>query len=395
MTTSLGTPSSSEPNILSNLQNRSLPTQYNTVKHNRTNYFLWKTIIMLIIRDYKLDGYILGTKLCPPEHLPRTTSGSTVKIPNHEYEEWLSNDQLLLGWIYSTMSSEIASQLIRKSTLKELWDVAKELSCAHTRARVVYFKAELQKERKGECRWRNMKMEEYLTTMKAIVDNLTLAGNPIPISELVVQIMCGLDTEYTPIVTLLTDKELVSWIELQTNLLTYESRLEQLNAYKTEGVYANQATAYFTMSNTNNRPFSFNSSRGQNRSNYSNNGRGELDCNFMGSSSNQNPNVLMATPETIEDPSWYADTRANHHVINNPQNMQHKQDYNGKTSLIVANDSKLGISHIHNTKLATKWKDLSLNYVLCLSKVTKNLLSISRLVTDNKVNTLFNSLIVL
>lgn len=162
MTTPPGTPSSSEPHILSSLQNRSLPTQYNAIKLDRTNYLLWETMIMPIIRGHKLDGYVLGTKLCPPEFMPRTTPGSTVKIPNPEYEEWLSNDQLLLGWLYSTMSSDIASQLMRKSTSKELWDAVKELSGAHTRARVFYYKAELQKIRKG-----GMKMEEYLTTMKS------------------------------------------------------------------------------------------------------------------------------------------------------------------------------------------------------------------------------------
>ncbi|KZV37830.1 hypothetical protein F511_10860 [Dorcoceras hygrometricum] len=78
-------------------------------------------MILPIIRGHKLDGYVLGTKLCPPEFLPRTTPGSTVKIPNPEYEEWLSNDQLLLGWLYNTMSSDIASQLMRKATSKELW----------------------------------------------------------------------------------------------------------------------------------------------------------------------------------------------------------------------------------------------------------------------------------
>ncbi|KZV34405.1 hypothetical protein F511_34028, partial [Dorcoceras hygrometricum] len=221
---------------------------------------LWETMILPIIRGNKLDGYVLGTKLCPPEFLPRTTPGSTVKIPNPEYEEWLSNDQLLLGWLYSTMSSDIASQLMQKATSKELWDGAKELSGAQTRSRIVYYKAELQKTKKG-----GMKMEEYLTTMKAIADNLAMAGNPIPLPDLIVQILSGLDAEYTPIVTLLTDKISVSWIELQTNLLTYESRLEQLHTYQTDGIQANHASAHFATSSTTNRPFTSTNGRGQNR----------------------------------------------------------------------------------------------------------------------------------
>lgn len=73
-------------------------------KLDHSNYLLWETMILPIIRGDKLDGHVLGSKPCPPEFLPRTTPGSTVKIPNPEFEEWVSNHQLLLGWLYSTMS---------------------------------------------------------------------------------------------------------------------------------------------------------------------------------------------------------------------------------------------------------------------------------------------------
>lgn len=127
------------------------------------------------------------------------------------------------------------------------------------------------------------------------------------------------------------------------------------------------------MNNTRNRSFDSNNGRGQNGSNYGNKGaRGRLcgkgsrsngnklicqlcdkkghiasicwnkfDRNFIRSSINQNPNALMVTPETIEDPSWYAYTGASHHVINNPQKLQHKQDYNCKNSLIVPMEASL------------------------------------------------------
>lgn len=158
-------------------------------KLDHTNYLLWETTILPIIRGHKLDGHVFGNKPCPPEFLPRTTPGSTVKIPNPEFEEWVSNHQLLLGWLYSTMRTDIASQLMRNSTLKELWDAAKELSGAHTRSRIVYYKAELQKMREG-----GMKMEKYLTTMKSIADNLAVAGNLISQSELTIQILSGQNT---------------------------------------------------------------------------------------------------------------------------------------------------------------------------------------------------------
>ncbi|KAK0579227.1 hypothetical protein LWI29_023107 [Acer saccharum] len=163
------TPGSSEPPSLSTLQisNKTSLTQYGSIKLDRANYLLWETMILPIIKGHKLDGYVLGTKLCPPEFLPGTTPGDTMKILNPDYEEWISHDQLLLGWLYSTMNPDIASQLMKKSTSKELWDAAKELS-----------------------------------------------GSPISVSDLITQILSGLDAEYTPIVVQLSDKESLSWIEL-------------------------------------------------------------------------------------------------------------------------------------------------------------------------------------
>ncbi|KAJ0011021.1 hypothetical protein Pint_34054 [Pistacia integerrima] len=277
-----------------------------------------------------------------------------------------------------------------------------------------------------------MKMEEYLTTMKAFSDNLTLAGSPISLSDLITQILSGLDAEYTLIVVQLSDKESLSWIELQTTLLTFESRLEQLNTYQSGDINLSQATAHIAINRPENKSSNFSYGRGQSRPPNNNNSKGSrgrfhgrggisngskptcqicnkightasifwnrFDQNFMGNTStqfdqhkNQSANAFIASPETLEDPSWYADTGASHHVTNDLGNLHQKQDYSGKNFLVVGNGSKLDISHIGNLQLPTQQKDLLLNNVLCGPNITKNLLSKSQLVADNKVNVEFNS----
>lgn len=77
---------------------------------------------------------------------------------------------------------------------------------AATRAKELLYKGELQRTEKG-----SRKMEEYLAKMKSIVDNLQLAGSSISLKDLFVQILCGLDSEYTPIVTHLTYMPHMSW----------------------------------------------------------------------------------------------------------------------------------------------------------------------------------------
>lgn len=72
-------------------------------------------------------------------------------------------------------------------------------------------------------------MNEYLSKMKAISNNLLLAGSPISTNDLIIQTLSGLDIEYNPIVVQLSDKTDLTWVDVQVTLLTFESRLKQLS----------------------------------------------------------------------------------------------------------------------------------------------------------------------
>lgn len=58
-------------------------------------------------------------------------------------------------------------------------------------------------------------MEEYLNKMKQPADNLKLAGSPPSLSDLFSQILADLDSEYTPIVITLLDKQELTWIQFK------------------------------------------------------------------------------------------------------------------------------------------------------------------------------------
>ena len=75
----------------------------------------------------------------------------------------------------------------------------------------------------------SLKMEEYLTKMKNLSDKLALAGSPIAMDDHILHKLNKLDTEYNVIVVILIDKCDQTWVEAQAPLLTFESRLNQLN----------------------------------------------------------------------------------------------------------------------------------------------------------------------
>ncbi|KAF4382947.1 hypothetical protein G4B88_010118 [Cannabis sativa] len=55
-----------------------------TIKLDRTNYPYWKSQVLPTLRAYDLEGYILGTKLCPPQFVDNTIGGS---VPASSYDD--------------------------------------------------------------------------------------------------------------------------------------------------------------------------------------------------------------------------------------------------------------------------------------------------------------------
>lgn len=175
----------------------------------------------------QLEGFLTGAKSSPPEYTEKTIEGSAEVeiIVNPEFEDWFAQDQMLLGWFYSSIETYIASKLIGNSTSKLLWEGIRDLFAVKTRANIIYYKREFVKMQKG-----NLKMKEYLKFIKEIADNLALAGHPVNLEDLTSQVLAGLDSsEYNQLVCQITEKESISWVELQSQLLNYKRRLEQLN----------------------------------------------------------------------------------------------------------------------------------------------------------------------
>ncbi|XP_050908363.1 uncharacterized protein LOC127121987 [Lathyrus oleraceus] len=143
-----------------------------SVKLDRDNYPLWKSLVISIVKGCMLDGHMLWTKECPKKFIASTDSS---KKSNPAFEDWQAHDSQLLGWLMNSMTTEMETQLLHCETSKQLWDEAQSLAGAHTRSRVTYLKSEFHRIRKGE-----MKMEEYLVKMKNLADKLKLAGNPFP-----------------------------------------------------------------------------------------------------------------------------------------------------------------------------------------------------------------------
>ncbi|KAL5546518.1 hypothetical protein UlMin_006205 [Ulmus minor] len=190
-------------------------SQTPSVKLDSENYLLWQNMLLPILRGYNLEGLILGTMPCPSATTTVvSTGGTTTTLPNPEYELWMSKDQLVLGWLYNSIQPKVASRVMGHKTSMSLWEAIKN-----------YF------------------------------------GKPVESSDLITQVLAGLDEEYTPIVVQLTSKDPITWEELQSTLMTYESRMEQLNAARLSLAAANTSQASANFANRSSSPSTGNRSQ--------------------------------------------------------------------------------------------------------------------------------------
>ncbi|KAH9647737.1 retrovirus-related pol polyprotein from transposon RE1 [Citrus sinensis] len=113
--------------------------------------------------------------------------------------------------------------------------------------------------------------------------------------------------------------------------------------------------------------------------------------NNLGQSSASSSSAMSSSLlEYIEDPSWYIDSGATNHITNDLGKLLDSQAYTGTEKLFVGDGNALAITHIGSVVLNTSnSQSLFLNHVLHVPFITKNLLSISKLLDDNPVTVEF------
>ena len=107
--------------------------------------------------------------------------------------------------------------------------------------------------------------------------------------------------------------------------------------------------------------------------------------------------AYVANFKSFANDGWYLDSGATHHLTNNMENLHFKEDYKGTDQLIIENGQGLSISHISHAFLSfraskhpyTHASTIALKDMLLVPTITKNLLSISKLTSDNSLSVEF------
>lgn len=124
-------------------------TQMMPVKLDKDNLLLWQIMILSIILGHNLEGHIPGTKVCPLEfigtQITRDVEVSIEMTKNPQYNQLMSTDQLLMGWIHSLMTLGIAMKVMGSNNSNELWTAVNEGCNIQNGSRIAFLTSELQK----------------------------------------------------------------------------------------------------------------------------------------------------------------------------------------------------------------------------------------------------------
>ena len=105
-------------------------------------------MILPIFKRCKLDGSLSSKTPCPPKFISSNaqpsrsatkdaneiTQGASsssfavmgLMAVNPQFEQWVTTDLLLLGWLYNSMTPDVVIQLMYFTNAKDLWEATKD-----------------------------------------------------------------------------------------------------------------------------------------------------------------------------------------------------------------------------------------------------------------------------
>ncbi|KAH9801545.1 retrovirus-related pol polyprotein from transposon RE1 [Citrus sinensis] len=393
---------------------------------------------------------------------------------NPEFTTWRSQDQVLLGWLLSSMSEGIITLVFKLETSLGVWKAIEVQFGSQSKSRLLHLRYMMNSTRKDD-----MKITDYFIKMKNIADNMAAAGSALSSDDLILHVLSGLGPDYNSVATYITGQVRVGKMnvnEAYAMLLTQEARIEQqsqmlagvdmknnfeANYAQNRGVKKNNMSGgrgfggygyghssgignggYYkgnfdtdsagagTSFNNQFKGYQSGNQRGGGGGNWNNNtGVGNFNngkpinpkpqwntskptcqiclrpghtanvCwkleDFMASGAYRPPPnrgqkaAYLANMDAPADTNWYLDSGATHHLTNDVSNMHMAEPFAGTSKLVIGNGVGLCITHTGCAVLRMQSSvndfELKLNNIILVPKITKNLISISKLTRDNDV----------
>lgn len=154
------------------------PMKY--VQLDKRNYYSWEAQFSAMLRGFQLFDYVLGkVELSSPSSIQQ--------------------DQLILRWKLTGISTTILPQVALRKTSAEVWDGLRRLYASGTQTRQLHIRLQLQSIRK-----RGLSMDEYIAKISILKNALASTGEGLKDSEIILITLGGLGNEFESFVTAIT-----------------------------------------------------------------------------------------------------------------------------------------------------------------------------------------------
>ncbi|CAH9114541.1 unnamed protein product [Cuscuta europaea] len=188
------------------------------IKLTQSNYPVWKSQVYAALIGLGLEEYVDGTITIPSQFLDPAKSR-----PNPCFTVWFHQDKTILSALLGSCSDAIQPVISSAATARQAWDRLSLTYASSSRGRIISLKTTLARTTKG-----TRSITAYLTEIQAIADALALAQNLVSDEDLVINILNGLGSEYSEIISVIRVRQTALPIaELQDILLEHESRIQE------------------------------------------------------------------------------------------------------------------------------------------------------------------------
>ncbi|KAI3494498.1 hypothetical protein L1887_40746 [Cichorium endivia] len=371
-----------------------LNTVLHLITHRLTssNYLLWKNQLLPLLAYQNLLDHVDGSADAPPSEIVSDAKPT----PNPAYSAWLSADQRAVILLQASISEEASSEIVGLPSARLIWSALEAAYNNSSSERIQNLRDQLRLLSKGTT-----SVTDFGRKFKSLCDQLSAIGHPVDESEKVHWFLCGLGPTFETFSTAIRASRTPHNLrDLIAQAEGHELFFRSIHGSATPPVAFTAQT----------RPSNPNRGRGG-RSYGGGRGRGRRPprcqlCRDEGHYASVCPRLATYAnyaPGSDADlakafhaqchvsttgPDWFVDSGATDHMTPSTESVSQPTPYSGNAKVAFGNGNTLPISHIGQS---TIYKNIRLRDVLVIPKLSKSLLSISKLTTDNNLDVLFSN----
>jgi hypothetical protein len=192
-------------------------------KLTKSNYLLWHAQVMSAIRIAELEGFLTDAEKAPSKIITsKDHKGQVVEEHNPAYSQWVARDQVVLGYLLSSLTRETLVTVTMCTHAADVWSEMSNLYSSQACARTVNTRIALATTRKNQ-----LSVTEYYSKMRYLADDMASIGTALRDDEFV---SAELDEDYNSVYSAVISRvEPITPGELYAQLLGYEQHLQLQN----------------------------------------------------------------------------------------------------------------------------------------------------------------------